>query len=222
MYIPKSLLVFSMVSGALFVAGVVMLTMSFTGAAAADGTVEAAAPPTAVELCSTEQTGSDGVATLVAAMQAMGFTADDDDDGEGDEDYQERGDYATNSGTIDDSLFTDGGFGDIGQQWREVEVHAPVTNVNVTGDGAKADVRIGDEVTVPTPPTQPTAPTPPPEVVSPTPPPAPSPPTDAVAPPAPRPTVPTAPSEPTLVSGSSVPSLGAAPASPVDAASSTT
>ena len=54
----------------------------------------------------------------------------------------ESGDFATNSGTIDGSQFNDGGFGDIGQQWWNVVVDGPVTNVNVTDDGT-ATVTIG-------------------------------------------------------------------------------
>ncbi len=42
---------------------------------------------------------------------------------------------ATNSGTIDGSQFSDGGFGDIGQQWWNVTVGGDVTNVHVSGNG---------------------------------------------------------------------------------------
>jgi hypothetical protein len=55
----------------------------------------------------------------------------------------EVGDFATNSGVVNDSLFNDGGFGDIGQQWREVMVMGPVTNVHIGGDGNSATVTVG-------------------------------------------------------------------------------
>jgi hypothetical protein len=42
---------------------------------------------------------------------------------------------ATNSGTIEGSQFSDGGFGDIGQQWWNVVVGGDVTNVHISGTG---------------------------------------------------------------------------------------
>jgi hypothetical protein len=57
-------------------------------------------------------------------------------------------DAATNSGEITDSQFNDGGFGDIGQQWREVEVAAPVTNIHISGTGNVTTIVVGDDNTV--------------------------------------------------------------------------
>jgi hypothetical protein len=57
-------------------------------------------------------------------------------------------DAATNSGVIANSQFNDGGFGDIGQQWREVEVGAPVTNIHISGTGNVTTIVIGDDDTV--------------------------------------------------------------------------
>ncbi len=57
-------------------------------------------------------------------------------------------DAATNSGVVSNSQFTDGGFGDIGQQWREVEVAAPVTNIHISGTGNVTTVVVGDDNTV--------------------------------------------------------------------------
>lgn len=94
-------------------------------------------------------------------------------------------DFATNSGEIRDSQFNDGGFGDIGQQWRDVNVAGDVTTINVS-DGSTANVDIGDETIInepapgPTPVAEPSPspvvePTPPPVEPSPIPTPAPEP-----------------------------------------------
>lgn len=76
-------------------------------------------------------------------------------------------DAATNSGVITDSQFTDGGFGDIGQQWREVEVGAPVTNIHISGTGNTTTIVVGDDNVVTVVPedsitVEPTPPPPPP------------------------------------------------------------
>ena len=76
-------------------------------------------------------------------------------------------DAATNSGVITDSQFTDGGFGDIGQQWREVEVGAPVTNIHISGTGNTTTIVVGDDNVVTVVPedsitVEPTTPPPPP------------------------------------------------------------
>ncbi|MCP4434613.1 MAG: hypothetical protein GY812_03825 [Actinomycetia bacterium] len=51
----------------------------------------------------------------------------------------EQGDFATNSGVIDGSQFSDGGFGDIGQQWWNVSVTGDVITVNA-GDNSPVDI----------------------------------------------------------------------------------
>jgi hypothetical protein len=78
--------------------------------------------------------------------------------GSGGDGYTEIGDFATNSGTIEGSQFTDGGFGDLGQQWWNVVVNGHVTSVVVTENGT-ADVSVGDEaiVVVEEPPASPVA-----------------------------------------------------------------
>jgi hypothetical protein len=62
----------------------------------------------------------------------------------------ESGDFATNSGTIAGSQFNDGGFGDIGQQWWQTVVNAPVTNVHVSGSGNTTTVGVDASTTAPT------------------------------------------------------------------------
>jgi hypothetical protein len=52
----------------------------------------------------------------------------------------ESGDLATNSGTISGSQFSDGGFGDIGQQWWNVDVTGDVITVNVANGGTSSIV----------------------------------------------------------------------------------
>ena len=59
----------------------------------------------------------------------------------------ESGDFATNSGTISGSQFSDGGFGDIGQQWWNVDVSGDVITVNVA-QGGSSTVVTGDDVVI--------------------------------------------------------------------------
>lgn len=70
-------------------------------------------------------------------------------------------DNATNSGIISRSQFNDGGFGDIGQQWRGVTTNAPVTNVHVSGSHNTTNVIIGNGNTVNTGPSTAAATSPP-------------------------------------------------------------
>ncbi len=115
----------------------------------------------------------------------------------------EEGDFATNSGTIDGSQFSDGGFGDIGQQWWGVTVNGNVTNVNVDSGGS-ANVAVGGGST--TPPAgapilaeTPTAPPMPAVPVDPAPAPEPQAPTPAPTAPAPAPATPPQASTPEVV-----------------------
>lgn len=194
MYIPRALIAPIIISAFMFVAGVIMLAISLVGFAEAGESASAEEPGGTVAVCPTP-VGGTGASDLADALQQLGF----DFSGEA---YAEVGDFATNSGTIDDSLFTDGGFGDIGQQWREVLVNAPVTNVNVTGTDAEANVHIGDNVPAPSPS----------PVTAPAPRPAPRP---DVAPPAPpTPTDPPAPYTDSGPIGDAAPAPDATPAPP--------
>lgn len=100
-------------------------------------------------------------------------------------------DAGTNSGVITDNQFTDGGFGDIGLQWREVEVGAPVTNIHISGTGNTTTIVVGDDnvVTVVPDESVTVAPTPPP-VETPDPSLVSTPPVEVVAPVVGTPTVP--------------------------------
>lgn len=192
MYIPRALIAPIIISAFMFVAGVIMLSISLVGFAEAGESGQSASADQqggTVAVCPTPVEGT-SAADLVAALQQAGF----DFSGEA---YAEVGDFATNSGTIDDSLFTDGGFGDIGQQWREVYVDAPVTNVNVTGTDAEANVHIGDNVPAPSP--------------SPAPSPAPAP---EVAPPPPSPTNPPTPYAGSAPIGDAAPAPDSTPTPP--------
>ncbi len=62
------------------------------------------------------------------------------------EGYVEQGNFATNSGEITDAQFNDGGFGDIGQQWWNVNVAGPVVNVHISGNDNNSIVAIGEAV----------------------------------------------------------------------------
>lgn len=80
-----------------------------------------------------------------AAEEASAHHRDERDSERGGRgDTIEQGDFATNSGTISGSQFSDGGFGDIGQQWWNVTVNGHVTTVNVTENGT-ANVVVGDQ-----------------------------------------------------------------------------
>ena len=98
---------------------------------------------------------------------------------------------ATNSGVIANSQFNDGGFGDIGQQWRYVDVNGNVINVHVSGNGNTTSVIVGDAPT-PTPPVDGT-PAADPAAAPETPAPAASPPPAADPVATPQPTVPSPP-----------------------------
>lgn len=54
-------------------------------------------------------------------------------------------DAATSSGVIANSQITERGFGDIGLQWGEVEVGAPVTNIHISGTGNTTTIVVGDD-----------------------------------------------------------------------------
>lgn len=56
----------------------------------------------------------------------------------------ESGNFATNSGVVSGSQFSDGGFGDIGQQWWNVNAGGDIITVNVA-DGGTATVDSGSE-----------------------------------------------------------------------------
>lgn len=58
-------------------------------------------------------------------------------------------DQATNSGIIAHSQFNDGGFGDIGQQWRNVKVNQPVTNTHVSGTDNTISTNVNSAVNSP-------------------------------------------------------------------------
>ena len=57
------------------------------------------------------------------------------------------GNFATNSGTVNNSLFNDGGFGDVGLQWREVVINGNVTIVHVSGNDNTTTVTVDSDAT---------------------------------------------------------------------------
>jgi len=86
---------------------------------------------------------------VTADTAALDAAVEEHDQREGRQDRDNSGsnsgaNSATNSGSIDGSQFSDGGFGDIGQQWWNVTVNGNVTNVHVSGTGNV--VEAGNEV----------------------------------------------------------------------------
>jgi hypothetical protein len=62
--------------------------------------------------------------------------------------YVSGDNHSTNSGVINDSQFNDGGFGDIGYQWRNVQNNAPVTSAHVSGVGNSINQSVGNTTNV--------------------------------------------------------------------------
>ncbi len=87
----------------------------------------------------------DGCDVPMAATEAIGADHEHDHDHGHDHDHDhDGGDSATNSGEITDAQFNDGGFGDIGQQWWNVNVAGPVVNVHISGNDNNSVVAIGE------------------------------------------------------------------------------
>jgi hypothetical protein len=135
MVITKRMFTLLVVLAAAGVAAVMYAALLATGV---QGTASTAAAPTGAP-------EPQPVTVTLDASQLEGLCQPvviDGDGGSVGETNTEIGDFATNSGTIAGSQFNDGGFGDIGQQWWQVTVAGPVTNVHVGGDGSSANVTV--------------------------------------------------------------------------------
>lgn len=126
-----------------------------TNLTASDDDVSTAEP---VALAVAQDTPSLGCELVPVTTDTAALEAAEDNQREGRQERDNSGanagaNSATNSGSIDGSQFSDGGFGDIGQQWWNVVVNGNVTNVHVSGTGnvvaAGNETITNVEVTVP-------------------------------------------------------------------------